>query len=353
MDKQTLERMLSIVQELKTEHHGYIGTLEAWGAIKAAEKVMSLPKEVADAVNKELILFQPKTYLATPGRLHGLSSILYDATAEDDRFSLTRRVIAMQGAYHYWFSIRDAPIDFSISYDTEIKVAESVRYLLQFFEEANTEKISSNQEFGRIVAHVMKEEYLAVREKIEDEKKEKCDEYVDQFNQTLLDADWDEEMSEKSFIRKMHEELKAVKKVKLKTERMIKRIKRDRVDNRIEYRRFILSKELLERIDTSSELFESLGLNYETCIQVYDEIIKNHKKNLQYFLDFRKGMIKNNAQVIQDHLEYLQVCKGIKVEPEIIIGVGIGVAEDLIENYVFIRECLAKEKNWVIKFLKH
>jgi len=330
MESGRLERILEHVKEIKSEL--YVGTKEAWNTIKALERIYFSLDYVVDKINLKLNDFLKKIcYKATPERIWGINDSLVEATNIDGDNILgfkgedIRRWAASCGAWRFNFDQRIEGIGFTYS-DDDASLGRSVEFFFPIFLKANEEKISSDTDLGSIFMSILKNDYENIRHKIKEDKLSACDEYITKFLQELATFDWQEELSRSMFIQHIKYERGTIMDEELDIETIVKRVRYDRLDHKIEYRRSILAKFLTgQRIQDFVFEINKIGLlNYVNAQKICVMAVKQHQKTLR-ILQFD---INNNKEAVK-------------------------LAKENIDFYQFILELLAREKNWVDKFLKN
>ena len=132
-------------------------------------------------------------------------------------------------------------------------------------------------------------------------------------------------MSILEFAKRINFERCLIMDEKLPIEAIIRRVRYDRLEHRIEYRRSILAKFLTDqRTQIFPEVFEVSLSSYADIQKLYAMVLKINQKSLR--------ILQLNKKEDMKEIEYVK---------------------ENIDLYQFILELLAREKNWVNKFLKN
>ncbi len=286
MEKERLERMLEAVKEIKAQY--YVGTSEAWNFLKANEKVYQMPICIAQQINEKL--GRNVSYTATPGRIAGVYYIIEDARKsvidngiDEDITYLLEEVCEQCDA-----------LDF-LSHDiTDPEVQDAIRWYYPFFRSANVRHIQDDEEFPPVIAAILKGAYSEARNSLEIDRRDSCDNYVNELISEICQASFVGKYER--FRRWQTDELKHMVEYELRTSKVISRLRTDRFDNVLEYRRNLLAKILTERSSDQPEVKLLRGVfESEEYIVTDTALGTTLKRDYAYF-----------KKAFQDHIAGLQ-----------------------------------------------
>jgi len=309
-----LERMLRTIQDIKEQNYGLIGTQDVWDFLKQQRGVYEVPDKIAARINEEVRKAIPTlTYEATPERLDGIYTefvCLNTMVGGDTYFEL----IGRHGAKCF------ADIGgLTIVEDSEKEQIKAANFFRPFFLEANKDRITDDGEIGAIIAYTLKEDYNSVRKRIPEISRDECDDYVQKLCIEMAVRDWRENLSKQTFIREQTFSVRLASENAFNLNKMTERIRRERVEHKLEYRRGILGHVLS---DSSRDIASSFGFPMESWkgfIRSYEDRIRRVKKELS-----GKEIVEEERRIYQSALN----------------------------TFTFIHRLLRQEKNWVEKVLK-
>ncbi len=335
--------MLKAIQQIKSENYGLVGTKDVFSMIKQQRDLIDAPQIITGRINDEVRRFVPEpTYLATPKRLNGIYYVLATTNSDLNDFIL-QRAITKTGAPRFNIGMTN------IFKSDESNVKNAVDYFLPFFMHANFGNVSNDEEIGSIVVDVLKTEYERVRDKLSTGLREVAEKMLTD----LSAADWKEKTSKKFYLQEESEDRRMITEDTFNLNTMVSRVVREQTEQRLEYRRGILSHVLSEQ--SRQDLFLDLsGLpkTLKNLIGYYDTTIKSHRKALEELTNFRNGQDVNeepNGAVAQ-YKESIQTAKELGNQPRTLDS-EIEHYEQVLTTNAIIRRLLLQERNWVAKVL--
>ena len=330
--EERLNRYLRTVKELKTENEGLVGTKDIYKFLKEQEKLFDTPQKVSNELNNEIKKVFPKpTYASTIDRLSGLQD--FGSEIFDNRFLIDRNFYL--GAFdleNYIFSSKEG-------------IQQAVQFYLPFFMQANLEGICDNVDIGSIVNSVLERDYNAIKERIPAERREEFDEFYREIVKSIIDFDWQDELSREARSGKETDIARMNFEEMFDPVFLTARVMADRTDNRIEYRRRVLGHVL------SRWTNEIIDKSWEGFIHIYNRRIRNARRNLENFRQFKEGVEVSDSRVVELYKEHLEICSMRGEEPKS-VDEQIQTQQKHLETFVFIRRLLGQEKNWVEKVLR-
>lgn len=332
MEKKKLEKMLDAVKDVKSQF--YVGTFEAWTAIRAMEMAYSGPLLIAQGINDRL---SPReiTYQATPERVYGVYDILEEA----------RRRIVERANYEEVAEILEQRCascvvsNFFLGEIDESRIQKAIKFYHPFFAAANNAGIDTDAEFPFIIATTWREVYKEVRDTLEIDQRNDCDDYVETCAEEISRASLvDSAMARKELTEGYIGAVKMILQNQLSRIAIVKRLQRDRYDKRLEYRRALLAKVLTEKHSDSQEanlmeLVFGINAKYAGIKRDWAYYIQNYYRKIQE----RKKEISELGSLQADDTKRLHRTDKLLEE---------------IETDQFILEIINQEKNWIERFLK-
>jgi len=308
--KKELEILLRTVNDIKGEH--YVGTKDAYCAIKELQACRTNPILTADYINRALKKrFENLTYIATPERVGGIEHLTREArncASEPFRFedpeAGTEAILECDSKGYRIFSL---------ALDVHGKPKDSARLLYPYFSLANNNRVTNDDTFGRNFPYYAVREYVKTRKDIKEEMQESCDKWICGALVYLEVADFATELSKPAFNCRETENARGIMMSKLSTRDIIERIVNDRIEDRLEYRRQVLCK----------------WLN-DCRFQTYEQALDLASQQLE----MRKTRFEN--------LALMNAPRNIITSSEI-----------SVRTSTFLKQVLESEKNFVNRFLRN
>lgn len=312
-------RLLEIVQEIKEEY--YVGTLEAFEAVKARSRVYDNPRVLSGYINDRLS--SRATYTATPERLAGIIDLLEEAQDLHGPWTdigwsgFPAKITDFVGYANAPCELRYLVLGFRKDLGAAFP-EKAERALVSLFVEANRRDIRDDDTFKSwLVADIC--DFLRLHGPIQsaDDEEDICENFLP-VNEIypILDA-------RPSF---HPETLKDIEMVGLRhvndkyltLDKRIRRLQYDRLDHRFENRRNILAT-YLRQVCQGRE-----GISYEKIVEEQDKKILTRRGHIALF---EKECGRTSTITMR--------------------------TKELLDEAIFVRHLLGSEKNFAIKFLRN
>ncbi len=309
-----LQRMLRDIQRIKAEKPGLVTARDAYNAIKDEHGIYTGPVKITIDINSDVRKrFDNPTYLATPARITGIDtwSLLGPAGGSE-----LEHLSELGGNFFDIYRVA--------CYSDEKEQQEiDKNYFLPIFLEANSEQISEDHEISSILMQSAQKDYDKIKNKISDDKRPEFDRLVRDLCLDFSSHNWYNTLSEEEHMIRQDSKLTEHFCDQYNQQDMVRRIKTDQVEHRLEYTRglldFVLYGHLKGRL---SSLFSMLlgtdQKSWNSLVREYDTKIYNIKESLEKSTDENE---------IKDRTESL-------------------------ENLIFIRRIIGRDKNWIEKELR-
>jgi len=327
-EHEKLRKRLEAILEIKSSK--YIGTQEAFNIVKRVERIRSYPAEAADKINEHIKELSLLTYPATCERIIGIGSYINFFSRLFDMLSHKRdKNPLVDGILNYsWYLANAAsnqkrgfysnifllfPLNMQAYFDFEeveskidsLSLESITKAIVPFFADANSNKIAADLEFSESVNEVINKGYDELKSSIRD--RELGDKIANYFNEIerIISPNWDEDSLRKIF---MLEEARAIKLAysSFDLAKIAQRLKRDKVDNRKEYRRMLLT-EWAEKAECT---------DYESAILNIEKRIETRKKRLEGILAMAQGEKIILAEEVKKWIEFAEFMKEIIKEEQ-------------------------------------
>lgn len=292
MGNQNLAMLLKEVEDVKQEY--YVGTSEAFMAVKARMRLYDNPPNLVRKINEQL--GNSDSYKANTERLGGIMSMIQisnhllslgpdgvmdrmEDIFEKPQVSLAEMLFLYgdnnQFGNFLFGCFDDGLDDYSLSED------KFRTMLVSLFRRANFDEVDSDDKMKDYVAldmySTLKEMNLSA-EDFDEEDKGEVDNAEDLYL-ALCDLNAEEIFSRDNFIELERMAMFDIERAYLRTDERVKRLKNDMVEHRLEYRRNMLSIFLRQESDIQG----AENVSYESLVQRQDEIIKKHEGRKKLF----------------------------------------------------------------------
>lgn len=294
MSNENLQGKLRAIQTLKTEK--YIGTQEAWNHLESLAQIYDIPNNVSISINESLSKRHSTLhYPATPERVLAFYTYLDELFEES--------VEQINGIYND--SLFSTALHWNIlGFDLVPAsfIQESVNHAIPFFNSTQSPN-TADEDFAI-------NSYQEIFGNLQLTEEGRMNIYS-----TISSSDWNSAFSKKNMIKKQREIESDVINTGIGLAKRLKRLERDRLDHRLEYRRELLTDWLT--VITTPE-----GINdYHGAVSLLDAKIIGARRNL-------KSMESLKAPI--------SITQGFK---------------DILHLNEFLRTCIAPEKNFINRFL--
>lgn len=321
--KPEFEGMLEAIKDLKQEY--YIGTQEAYGFLREVQQIYSAPKKLADLINSELMKQGKVSYLATPERVACLERVIdnisediihenFNESIKDDYILyILNPNLYLSGLSPVFIPLSGMDENMNVCSVFHSKPEKTAEIFLPYFKRANEDFCKSDAELSSSIIDLLREEYSKVENKIDDRKAAfPCREYFSSLLTELSLVDWENALSKESFneIERVYIDFT---KSDISTSMMLRRLIRDRVDHKLEYRRAVLCKWISDR-----------------KVEDYEQAMDVAEANLK----FRKSLLEKMTE---------------QNTPDVVIE----KQEEMLKSAKFIRFLLGADKNFVKRYLKN
>jgi hypothetical protein len=273
--RKRLNGMLEAIKDIKRDN--YVGTKEAFDTLKEMQKARELPEEVSKHINEtleETFSSYDITYSATPERVSGLIEILNKM--EFDNMGLNEYIDNYEESYDYG----------DIGTGCDKKPDYIADRLKGFFIYSNLEGCTDDSDFGFKVSEYLIDRLLLAKENIPEELETSVNRYILKEIFKIMKDDWYENLSRQEMSRRESNDRRVIERFGLRNYNMVERLKRDRLDHRLEYRRQVLTKWLGERHIE----------NYEQAIETADSSIQQRKERLEKCKSYSSPVVIINTQ---------------------------------------------------------
>jgi hypothetical protein len=320
--KKRLEGMLKAIQELKSEY--YIGSEEAYSYLKNLQQTYELPQKVSDMTNNQLTktFGGNLTYLATPERIVGLENaisavslktVFEEIFLKENRTDLLRKSLRNPPQKYLnqfspvFLSCRDENENYYglIHYSEDIEknpelLKKTIEAFKPYFIKANTEGINLDDDFGDIVLSVLKKEYENIRDNIDVNKTfPNCDIFISDLTKNLSNINWKKELSKENLrIYEAHRKKSEI--YCFSCQDIVRRMRKDRVDHRLEYRRAVLCEWLSEH---DIKTYEN-AIKYSNYMLTVLNSQKNVSEELKECCKFIRHLVGADKNFIKRYLEH-------------------------------------------------
>jgi len=327
-----LERRLGVIQELKSRY--YIGTQEAFSYVRDIADVYSRPERTSALVNEALR--ESASYRPTPERLNGIASLNVPSkinlngdeipeACDDldyrvimhlvDDFDLEKALVSGKEGRLSDFYLCDDLLHTALFLSTwnrsSYEQLRDVSLYSDLFRKANNKGVTNNLEFGSFISDEIITGLTFHPPKLNpDGDGANYFAQIDIAEKSLSSIDWASQFSRENFEASRRKVAREQTLENLNASLVMKRLKRDQVDNRWEHLRGMLSL-------------------YVEGFNSFDEVLEVTKSRRKFIKTELKRLILSSAP--SREIEYRQAALEAK--------------EELVK-------VISRERNWIDRYLK-
>ena len=286
MEKQRLEKLLELIKEEKEEKLFLVGTRDILKTIKYIEGIYENPKKLADKINNDLqILYKNPSYLATPERLNGLDNLYRDIIPDKIEEENKNIDDYLKDLGVFLWSSKNISI-FSNN------INENISYFQPFFNRANIEKITRNDEIPFVINQLLIEQYQTVKEKIPEHLIDEIDSIVNRSIIRLNYLNWDKLISLENLSKNELDYRKFIYEFNIPYQDFIDRAINEQIENKLEIRRKILEY-FIEKYSENCEDFGwifKMEKTWKSIVELTDSNIRKFSSEEDKKMDLERAI---------------------------------------------------------------
>ena len=286
MEKQRLEKLLELIKEEKEEKLFLVGTRDILKTIKYIEGIYENPKKLADKINNDLqILYKNPSYLATPERLNGLDNLYREIIPDKIEEENKNIDDYLKDLGVFLWSSKNISI-FSNN------INENISYFQPFFNRANIEKITRNDEIPFVINQLLIEQYQTVKEKIPEHLIDEIDSIVNRSIIRLNYLNWDKLISLENLSKNELDYRKFIYEFNIPYQDFIDRAINEQIENRLEIRRKILEY-FIEKYSENCEDFGwifKMEKTWKSIVELTDSNIRKFSSEEDKKMDLERAI---------------------------------------------------------------
>ena len=286
MEKQRLEKLLELIKEEKEEKLFLVGTRDILKTIKYIEGIYENPKKLADKINNDLqILYKNPSYLATPERLNGLDNLYREIIPDKIEEENKNIDDYLKDLGVFLWSSKNISI-FSNN------INENISYFQPFFNRANIEKITRNDEIPFVINQLLIEQYQTVKEKIPEHLIDEIDSIVNRSIIRLNYLNWDKLISLENLSKNELDYRKFIYEFNIPYQDFIDRAINEQIENKLEIRRKILEY-FIEKYSENCEDFGwifKMEKTWKSIVELTDSNIRKFSSEEDKKMDLERAI---------------------------------------------------------------